>query len=120
MPIVKIDILKGKSAEYKKELLNCVHYALVDIIGIPDANRMQRLTEFENECFEVRPEMSDKSTFIEITMFKGRTVEAKRKLHKEIEDKLLQQLEIEKKDIRIIIHEPSDENWSISRPMIKT
>ena len=36
MPLVRIEILKGKDASYQKTLLQAVHDALVTAIGIPD------------------------------------------------------------------------------------
>ena len=55
MPLVRIEILKGKSQEYKKTLLDAVHDALETAIGIPDWDRFQRLYELEPECFERAP-----------------------------------------------------------------
>jgi len=49
MPLVKIEMLKGKSSEYKKALLDGVHQALVDTFKIPDYDRMQRLYELDKE-----------------------------------------------------------------------
>ena len=51
-PLVKIEIRKGKSKEYKKALLDGVHDALVEAIEIPDYDRFQRLYELENDNFE--------------------------------------------------------------------
>lgn len=44
-PLVKIDIIEGKSKEYKKAVLEGVHQALVKTLGIPDSDRFQRLYE---------------------------------------------------------------------------
>jgi phenylpyruvate tautomerase PptA (4-oxalocrotonate tautomerase family) len=35
MPLVKIEIREGKSSEYKKAILDGVHEALVQALGIP-------------------------------------------------------------------------------------
>ena len=35
MPLVRIDIIKGKSTEYKKQVLECVHAGLEEALGIP-------------------------------------------------------------------------------------
>jgi len=47
MPLVKIEIRKEKSKEYKKALLDGVHQALVQSIKIPDYDRKQRLYELD-------------------------------------------------------------------------
>ena len=43
MPIVKVEMLKGKSPEYKKTVLDCIHEGLVESIGIEDWDRFQRI-----------------------------------------------------------------------------
>ena len=52
MPIVRVDIIKGKSASYKKEMLSCIHDALVEALGIEDWDRFQRIVEIDREFFE--------------------------------------------------------------------
>lgn len=47
MPLVKVEIFKGKTPEYKKTLLDCIHKALVDAFSIPDDDRIQRLYELD-------------------------------------------------------------------------
>ena len=34
MPLVRVEIVKGKSSEYKKTLLDCIHEALVEALHI--------------------------------------------------------------------------------------
>ena len=84
MPLIRIEIIKGKDAGYKKELLDAVHTALVNAIQIEEWDRFQRLYEIEEEFFERRESKTDKFTMIEITMFQGRTKEQKAKLYEEI------------------------------------
>ena len=84
MPLVKIEIIKGKSLEYKKTVLDAVHVALENAIQIENWDRFQRLYENEDELFERSESKTDKFTMIEITMFPGRTKEQKSKLYKEI------------------------------------
>lgn len=43
MPLVKIEILKGHSKDYKTMLLQSVHDGLVNALSIPDDDRNQRL-----------------------------------------------------------------------------
>ena len=39
MPLVKVNMLKGKDPEYKKTLLDCIHDGMVDSLGIEDWDR---------------------------------------------------------------------------------
>ncbi len=113
MPLVKVEIIKGKNREYKKSLLDGIHNALVSAIKIPNDDRNQRLYELPSENFEKRSTRTDSFTLIEITMFKGRTIDAKRKLYRNIIDNLTQSPGINGDDILIVIHEPPLENWGI-------
>ncbi len=114
MPLVKIEIIKGKSMEYKKTLLECVHTALVNTLQIEDWDRFQRLYELEDELFQRSESKTDKFTMIEITMFAGRTKEQKALLYQEIVKQLYEKLGIENTDVFITVIEPPDENWGLA------
>lgn len=81
MPLVRIEVIEGRTAEEKRALLAAVHAALVEALRVPDWDRTQRLYELPSEDFERPPEKSDRYTLIEITMFPGRSLEAKRRLY---------------------------------------
>lgn len=113
MPLVKAEIFSVKSKEYKKKLLDAIHAALVESFEIPEDDRMQRLYELDPDHFETAPGKTEKFTLIEITAFKGRSIEAKRKLYAAIVKNLGESLAIAGSDIFIVIHEPPLENWGI-------
>jgi phenylpyruvate tautomerase PptA (4-oxalocrotonate tautomerase family) len=112
MPLVKVEISAGKSPAYKKAMLDGIHSALVEAISIPDSDRRQRLYELDDEHFE-RNGRSDQYMIIEITMFKGRSFEAKKALYAAIVRNLEADPGIPGGEITIVIHEPSLENWGI-------
>ena len=112
MPLVRIEILKGRSAEEKKLLLQSVHDALVEAFGIPADDRTQRLIEHEPENFEIEPGHSDRYTLVEITAFAGRSGAAKRDLFQAIV-RNLERSGVPAGDVLIILHEPAMENWGI-------
>lgn len=114
MPLVKIEMLKGKTSEYKKTMLDQIHQALVDILKIPDDDRMQRLYELDKENFEMSANKTDDIILIELTIFKGRSYEAKKNLYHAIVDNLHKALGIKRTDVIIVIHEPPLENWGVA------
>ena len=113
MPLVRIEIIKGKSAEYKKSLLGCIHEGLMESIGIADWDRFQRIIEIDRAYFETAPEKTDQFMIIEITMFQGRTKEQKKALIETVTRKLGERLGILPTDIFIVIQEPPNENWGL-------
>lgn len=114
MPLVKIEMLKGKSSDYKKTLLDGVHQALIDTLKIPDYDRIQRIYELEKENFEISSNKTEDFLLIELTIFKGRSFEAKRNLYKAVVDNLEKALGIKRTDILIVINEPPLENWGVA------
>lgn len=78
MPLIKISVYKGKSEVHCQAILDGVHAALVDTLGIPDYNIIQELTEFEPSRFRRPGDRSDNFTMVEVRFFEGRTHEQKR------------------------------------------
>lgn len=113
MPLVKIEMKKGHSVEYKKTYLQAVHDALKLALGIPKDDRFQRLHEVEPDMFEVNNQKSDQFAIIELTLFPGRSKEIKKKVIETITMLLGERLGIVAADIFIVIHEPSFDNWGI-------
>lgn len=113
MPLVKIEIYKGKGKAYKQAILDGVHKALVTAFRIPENDRNQRIYELDEENFERNTNKTDQFSIIEITAFKGRSMEAKRKLYREIFHNLKRDPGIPESDILVYLIEPQLENWGI-------
>lgn len=113
MPLIRVDIVKGKSPKYKKILLDCIHEGMMETLGIEDWDRFQRIIEIDKENFEIPSGKTENFTIIEITMFQGRSKEQKRALIEIITKKLGERLEIIPTDVFIIINEPPNENWGL-------
>ena len=54
MPLVKVNMIKGKSSEYKKAVLDCIHDGLIESIGIEDWDRFQRIVEIPRDFLKRR------------------------------------------------------------------
>ena len=114
MPIVRIEIYKGFDSRHKKKILDGVHRALVDSFKILDSDRNQLIYEFDDDSFERSANKSRLFTIIEITVFKGRSREAKRMLYQKIVENLKTSPGIEPKDILITLNEPDLVNWGVN------
>lgn len=113
MPLVRVEMMQGKTAEYKKAVLDCIHEGLMESIGIPDWDRFQRIAEIPKEDFETAPEKTDDFMIIELTVFPGRTKEQKGNAIKAITAGLADRLGIAPTDVFIVINEPPLENWGM-------
>jgi phenylpyruvate tautomerase PptA (4-oxalocrotonate tautomerase family) len=113
MPLVRIELLAGKTSTYKMAIMDSIHKSLVDVLKIPNEDRIQKLYELTSENFKISPTMTDNAVFIEITMFKGRTYKSKKNLYQAIVKNLNDWPGITGSDIFIVLHEEPRENWGI-------
>jgi phenylpyruvate tautomerase PptA (4-oxalocrotonate tautomerase family) len=79
---------------------------------IPDHDRNQRIIEIRPENLEYPPGRTENFITIEMTVFPGRSLQAKKALYREIVSRL-QRLGIQGDDILIVLNEPPLENWGI-------
>ena len=116
MPLVRIDLRKGKDAAYRKEIGRVVYDALVGI-GVPRNDRFQIVAEHDAENSLFDPEYlgirrSDDLVIIQITWNEGRTVEQKKALYKAIADGLAGKPGLRREDVFVSLVEVKKENWS--------
>jgi len=117
MPLVRISLRQGTSAEYRKALSDGVHRAMIEAIAIPPDDRFQVITEYLPEALIYDPQYlgvhrSDRVVFVEITMSFGRKPQQKRKLYKRMAEILAQAPGLPPEDLLINLVETSWENWS--------
>jgi len=111
MPLVRIEVIRGQSGEYKNTLLQAVNDVLVDALSTSDDKVIQRLFEFDMEFCQLSPGRTEKFTLIEITMIPGRGATVKRRLIENLTRVLGERLVIKPIDVFIIMNEPPLENW---------
>jgi phenylpyruvate tautomerase PptA (4-oxalocrotonate tautomerase family) len=110
---VKITGCKESLNAIKAELSGIVHGCLQEAIGTPENKRFQRFFPMESEDFYYPADRSERYTIIEIVMFEGRSVEAKKKLTGLLFERINQQLGIDIVDIEIAMFELPKHNWGI-------
>ena len=116
MPLVRISLRKGRAPEFRRKLGDAVHRALVDAIGVPQADRFQVLTEHEPGDLVYDPgylgiARSSDIVIVQLTLSAGRTLEQKRALFKAIADNFAR-LGVRREDAWISLVEVAKENWS--------
>jgi phenylpyruvate tautomerase PptA (4-oxalocrotonate tautomerase family) len=110
MPIVHVHILAGRPPAQKKALLDGIHSALVEAFKIPEQDRHQILHEHAAEHFD---SADGRFTAIELTVFPGRSLEAKRKLYQLIVENLERAPGIPPASVLITLHEPPPQSWGV-------
>ena len=110
---VKITGCAQQLNEIKAQLSDIVHSCLQDAIGTPENKRFQRFFPLENEDFYYPEDRTKQYTIIEIVMFEGRSVPAKKKLTRLLFERINQQLGIAIEDVEIVMFELPKHNWGI-------
>ena len=108
MPTVKIELAEGRNRQTMLCLRDTVMDSVVEILKLPSNDRNIRLIEHKSDFFQMKPPYE---ILIEISMFAGRTKEAKKKLYQTIVERLEVNCSIEKEKILIILNEQPLENW---------
>jgi 4-oxalocrotonate tautomerase len=117
MPFVRIDLVRGKSVEYRKTLGDIVYKAMVDVINVPENDKFQVITEHAPEELNLAESYmgnrySHDVILIQITLTSGRSVDLKKAFYKRIVDDLHDQLRMRREDVVINLVEVAKENWS--------
>lgn len=117
MPLVRIDLLEGKTAEFKSQLGELVYESMLETIGIPEEDKFVIVNDLKAEelIFSTNylgVDRTDGIVIIQITMNEGCTTEVKKALYKMVADNLNNRLDIRKEDVFINLVEVNKENWS--------
>jgi phenylpyruvate tautomerase PptA (4-oxalocrotonate tautomerase family) len=120
MPLVRISLRHGTSAEYRKALSDGVHRAMIEAIAIPPDDRFQVITEYLPEELIYDPQYlgvhrSDHVVFVQITMSFGRKPQQKRRLFKRMAEILAQAPGLPPQDVLINLVEVTKEIWSFGK-----
>jgi 4-oxalocrotonate tautomerase len=117
MPIVRIDLIEGKSEEYREKVGQIVYQTLVDVLNVPKHDRFQVITEhkksglfFDRDYLGVH--RSDDCIFLQITLNSGRSIELKQRFYKALTDGLHEGVKLRREDVFINLVEVPKENWS--------
>ncbi len=117
MPLVRIDLARGKTEHYRRTVGDVVYDAMIATLNVPADDRFQIIAEHsENDFILDRTylgiERSDDAIVIQVALNAGRTVEMKRAFYKAVADGLHQHLELRREDVFISLLETAKENWS--------
>ncbi len=113
MPAVRIDTSHPRSSDDVASVIEAVYLAQRQALKVPEGDRNIIYTEHLPERFARPPGRSAQYVRIEISLFPGRSIDAKRALYDSITDRL-GALGIAPADVFIIVHEPPLENWGIA------
>ncbi len=116
MPIIKIDLIKGKSKDYIKEVLDISYEVMLEAFHAPVGDRYQIVTQHEAYEMQILDTGLGVERTTDVLVFtlttRPRTQEQKTIFYRKLVEMLHLKLGIRKEDVLITLVENTDENWS--------
>jgi 4-oxalocrotonate tautomerase len=117
MPLVRIDLQKGKDANYRQKAGQVVYEAMVAATGVPNNDHFQIIGEHSADNFIFDPDYlgihrTGDLIIVQIFFNEGRTTAQKQALYKAIAEGLSTSLKVRPEDVFITLVEVKKENWS--------
>jgi phenylpyruvate tautomerase PptA (4-oxalocrotonate tautomerase family) len=109
MPDVLAEVRKGWIADGGSRFLDAIHAGIVEALHTPEDDKVLRLVQHPPEDFAIPGSAGERYSHIEITMFAGRTLAAKRALYRAIV-RNLERFGVPPDDVKIILIEVSPES----------
>jgi phenylpyruvate tautomerase PptA (4-oxalocrotonate tautomerase family) len=117
MPLARISIPAGKSADFRRAVGDIVYQAMLPTLKAPKDDQFQVITEHSPADLIIDPNYlgiprSKDAIIVQLTISEGRTIEQKKDYFRTVVDGLHEKLKIRREDVFINLVEVKKENWS--------
>ncbi|MFD2238419.1 tautomerase family protein [Aureimonas populi] len=112
MPATRMETRRGWIGNRRLEVIEAVQRALLTGLQIPDHDRCISLVEYEADAMITPPSKGPSYSVIEIKLFSGRSLDAKRKLYAALAEEL-SAFGVPASDIKIVLVEIDPVNWGL-------
>ncbi|OEO28577.1 4-oxalocrotonate tautomerase [Devosia insulae DS-56] len=112
MPSTRLETRAGWIGDRHEQLIAAVQRALVEGIRIPEQDRDIRILEYPAHAFAPPNGKGANYTIVEISLFTGRSVDAKRRLYAALVNEL-GAYGITPSDLKVVLHDVPRENWGL-------
>jgi 4-oxalocrotonate tautomerase len=117
MPLTSVSLRRGKTAEYRKAILDGLYQAMRETFDVPEEDRFMTIYQHDADDFSFGAaylgiERSDDLVIIQLTVSNTRSVEQKRALYRRIVELLSKNPGLRPEDVFINLVETLPENWS--------
>nr|CAD6437679.1 tautomerase family protein [Rhizobium sp. Q54] len=116
MPLLKFDLIEGRSPREVAELLDAAHRAVTESFSVPEADRYQLVTEhkrYQVSVLDTGLGITRTESLVVLTVITSpRTREAKETFYRTLVRELMQHCDIESSDVIVSIVENTKEDWS--------
>jgi 4-oxalocrotonate tautomerase len=124
MPLVRIDLRRGKSPAYLKALRNGIYAAMRESFNVPENDRFMLMHQHDADEFDYDPgyldiSRSDDLVIVQIACNNTRTVAQKEAFYKAVVEKLVADPGVRPEDVFINLLETAKENWSFGHGLMQ-
>ena len=117
MPFARLDLVQGKTPEYRATVGDVVYEGIVGILKAPDGDRFMIIGEHQPENFVFDPNFLDVKRspdliYIQVTSTVGNTKEQKLAFYRQVADELNRRLGVRREDVFISLVFVDREDWS--------
>ena len=117
MPLARIDLIEGKSAEYRRTIADVVYDKMIECLGVPE-DRFQTISEHKAENFLFDADYlgihrSENCIFIQLIFLDVATPEQKGTFYEAVVAELEEKLQVRPEDVffNLMTVQPAD--WSM-------
>jgi 4-oxalocrotonate tautomerase family enzyme len=111
MSQIKIYGVREHLDPVKARMSDVIHSCVVDALSFPQDKRAHRFFPLDREDFYYPAGRTERYTILEISMFEGRSVEAKKHLIRLLFERMQAELGLDPADLEITITETPKHNW---------
>jgi 4-oxalocrotonate tautomerase len=117
MPLVRIDLRRGKPAAYRKAICEGIYRAMREAFAVPEDDRFILVNEHDADDFDYAESYlgithTDDLVIIQVTANDTRTLEQKKAFFARVAALLSANPGVRKEDVVINLVEVKKENWS--------
>lgn len=116
MPLMKIDLIKGRKKEEIKQILDISYEVMLSTFDAPEGDRYQIVNQHEDYEMQILDTGLGVERTNEVIIFtiitRPRTKQQKLSFYSELVNELHDKIGIRKEDIMFSLVENTDENWS--------
>jgi phenylpyruvate tautomerase PptA (4-oxalocrotonate tautomerase family) len=120
MPLVRIDVLEGRTDEELRRIGDSVHQALVEQLNVPERDLFHVITrhttatlQFDRHYLDI--ERSNQFVMVQVTLAAGRTDEAKSGFYRRLAELLADRIGLRTEDLAVALVENERVDWSFGR-----
>jgi len=117
MPLVRVSLRRGKSAQHIAAIRNSIYRAMIESFSVPQNDRFIVVHQHDADEFDYDPNYldiarTDDLVIIQIACNNTRTVEQKKAFYKHTVELLSKEPGLRPQDVFINLLETAKENWS--------